>query len=280
MHTTFKISLLISAVFIIIIGLFLLIYNLNLINESILIFIINLWPLLLIISGSLLFFDSFRKKRFRKKKEIITKDFPLDLYSRKNEIQFNIKFSYGEFYIESAKDKIHLTTIQNDFFPEPVINLDNNGTLPCIDISISKPLLPSPVFLIHKWNLFCKEDIKHNFNIEIHESDILLDFLNIPVETLRLKGDLGNHKIIIGNKQNKFNGKIYSYSKNLTLVLPQNIFAKIHLLNQFCRIDYPQGDFTKSEDGIFVYNADKSKTIEILIDGPVNHLLIDIEDKI
>jgi hypothetical protein len=278
MRSILKISLLVSAVFIIIIGLFLLIFNFNIINESILIFIVNLWPLTLIITGSLLFYDSFRKKRFGKNKKIINKEIPLNFDKNIKEMQFNLKFSYGDLNINPASDKIILKTERNDFLPDPVITMIDNETIPWIDIAVNTPILPSPVLLIHNWNLYCSKNIKYNFNIKIHEADILLNFEDITVESLKLKADLGNHKIIIGNKQNKFRGNIYSYSKKLSLILPQNVFTKIQLLNQFCRIDYPQGDFNRTDDGIFIYQADKTKTIEIIVDGPVNHLFIDIAE--
>ncbi len=280
MHSTFKLSLFIIAIFIIIIGLFLLIFNFNLIDENILNLILNLWPLILIILGSLLFYDSFRKKRFRKNKNIRKTEYPFNFPNKINEIQYNIKFSYGELWIGPALDKIQLVTVRNDIFPEPDITRDEYSTIPCINIAINKPILPSPVLLTNLWNLFCNLDVKHNFNITIHESDLFLDLKNIPVENLKLKADLGNHKIIIGDKQRKFKGKIYSYSKKLSLIIPHNIFAKIQLLNQFCHINYPQGDFKKDEDGIFIYNANKNKakTIEIIVDGPVNNLILDIEE--
>ncbi len=206
----------------------------------------------------------------------------MDFQKKIKEIQYNIKFSYGELIIGPAMDqKIQLITEKNDVFPEPIISMDDFGTIPCINISINKPILPSPVLLVHQWNLLCNLNIKHNFDIKIHEADLLLDFKNIPIENLKLRANLGNHKIILEDNQNKFKGSIYSYSKELSLILPQNIFARIRLLNQFCHIDYPQGDFTKSEDGVFIYNAkkNKSKNIEFIVEGTVNNLIIDIDDR-
>ena len=66
----------------------------------------------------------------------------------------------------------------------------------------------------------------------------------------------------------------------MSIIIPQDLFARIKLLNQFCHIDYPQGDFVKHEDGVFTYSGSdkKTKTAEITIDGPVNHLFIDIDE--
>ena len=57
-------------------------------------------------------------------------------------------------------------------------------------------------------------------------------------------------------------------------------FCIVRLLNPFCRLDYPQGDMEKREDGSLVTPraAPGAGSVEIEVDGPIRDLVLDIEE--
>jgi hypothetical protein len=63
-------------------------------------------------------------------------------------------------------------------------------------------------------------------------------------------------------------------------VLPPKAFTHVQLLNPFCRVDYPQGDLEKREDGSLVStsDADTQGSVEVSIDGPIRNLVLDIDE--
>ena len=77
-------------------------------------------------------------------------------------------------------------------------------------------------------------------------------------------------------------GQIYSSGSDLSVVLPARVFAWVRLLNPFCRVDYPQGDLEKREDGSLVTPTagDAQGTVEIAVDGPIHNLVLDVEDAV
>ena len=64
----------------------------------------------------------------------------------------------------------------------------------------------------------------------------------------------------------------------MSLVLPARVFAQVRLLNPFCRVDFPQGDLEKREDGSLITprTADSRGRVEIDVDGPIRNLVLDI----
>ena len=146
---------------------------------------------------------------------------------------------------------------------------------------MEKPLFPSPVSLKNKWDFFCSSEDILNLGINAHESNINLDLRALKLETLSFKGNNGYHEILFGDRQKKLKGDIYSSSASLSLIFFADIYIKLKLLNHFCRINYPQGDFEKHENGIFTHcSKNTNQSIEIIVDGPLKCLNIDVNYKI
>jgi hypothetical protein len=107
-----------------------------------------------------------------------------------------------------------------------------------------------------------------------------MDLRKLDVESLDLRTDSGAQEVLLGRPSRKLSGQIYSSGSDLSLVLPSRVFAWVRLLNPFCRVDYPQGDFEKREDGSLVTPSavDARGSVEIAVDGPIRNLVLDIEE--
>jgi hypothetical protein len=103
---------------------------------------------------------------------------------------------------------------------------------------------------------------------------------SLEVESLDLRMDSGAQEILLGRPRKKLVGQIYSSGGDLSVVLPSRVFAWVRLLNPFCRVDYPQGDLEKREDGSLVTpTAVEAKgSVELSVDGPIRNLVLDIEE--
>ena len=117
-------------------------------------------------------------------------------------------------------------------------------------------------------------------SFQLHEADMRLDLRRLAVEFLDLRTDSGNQEVLLGLPRTKLNGQIYCSGSNLLLVLPSRAFAQVRLLNPFCRVDFPQGDLEKREDGSLITpkTADSQCRVEIDVDGPIRNLVLDIAD--
>ena len=89
----------------------------------------------------------------------------------------------------------------------------------------------------------------------------------------------GSEEIFFGVPQKKLAGQIYCASGDISIFLPSGVFTWVRLLNPFCRVEYPQGDIEKREDGSLVTRAvaDSQSSIELTVDGPLRRLVLDIE---
>lgn len=114
----------------------------------------------------------------------------------------------------------------------------------------------------------------------LHEADLHMDLRRLHVESLDLRTDSGAQEVLLGRPRRKLLGQIYSSGSDLSLVLPSRVFALVRLLNPFCKVDYPQGDLEKKEDGSFITPAaaDAKGSVEIAVDGPIRNLVLDIEE--
>jgi hypothetical protein len=281
MHPLAKRIALVVSLFCPVLGLFLLSYNLRLIPDSTLLVALNLWPLILIVSGLLLIFDSLKKRKFTRSSMIETKEFPLLAGSDPQELICRVSFSYGTLNIGPAGGEPSLLAEQIGSMGDPVLVREERGSASVLTIAMTQPLFPSYFQLLNTWSLTLPPSIPLRLDTHLHEVNLSMDLRRLRVETLEMKAGSGRQEIHIGSIQKKFTGQIYSSSSDLSIVLPPRSYIQIALLNPFCRVDYPQGDLERNEDGSFVSvdTRGASNRVEITIDGPIKNLVLDIGDE-
>lgn len=122
-------------------------------------------------------------------------------------------------------------------------------------------------------------DLPLSLALQLHAVSLTMDLRQLNVESLDLTSDSGSQEILLGPPRKKFSGQLYCASGDLSILLPSGVFAWVRLLNPFCRVDYPQGDMEKREDGSLVTASKTSgqSSMEITIDGPIRSLVLDIE---
>ncbi len=276
---TRRIALLLSF-FCAILGLFLLGYNLRLVPEPTKQFALNLWPLALIIAGIFLLADSLKKRRFTRSSMIQTKDFPLPLSPQATELLCRVHFSYGTLNLgESAKGPI-LIAEQIGPMGDPAALLETKGGTSILTLTMTQPLFPAYFQLLNTWHFDLPGSIPARLELHLHEVNLSMDLRRLNVESIDLRADSGTQEIFIGRPEKKLTGQIYSSSAELSLVLPARSYIQVLLLNPFCRVDYPQGDLERREDGSFVSSSAKDShgRVEISIDGPIKNLILDVEE--
>ena len=274
-----RIALLV-ALFSLVIGLFLLGYNLQLISDPLKTTVVDLWPLLLVIAGIMLVLDSSRKRAITRVSGVQSRSYPISVPRNAAELELNVQFAYGRLVVGSAVDGIQLVTEQMD--PEaPTITQEMVGERGEVSIAMSQPLFPSHFQLRNSWKLELTRDTPLRMNLLLHEADLRMDLRGMDVESLELRSDSGVQEIRVGRPRKKLSGRIYSSGGTLNLLLPVRAFAWVKLLNPFCRVDYPQGDLEKREDGSLITpaRADPQGSVELSIDGPIRNLVLDIDDE-
>ncbi len=277
---TRRISLLVS-LFSLVIGLFLLGYNLRFISEAARATALNLWPVLLVLAGILLVVDSAKKRSFSRAADIQTLQFPIPLPPTVREVYCKVQFSYGRLVLGASPSESRLVTEQLGSVIVPSIVQESIGVVSEIAIAMSQPLFPAHFQLRNTWRLELCHAIPLRLALHLHEADLLMDLHALDVESLELKTDSGTQKILLGKPRKKLTGQIYSSSADLSVILPSLTFVHVRLLNPFCRVDYPQGDLEKREDGSLVSppGRETQGSIEFTIDGPIRNLILDIEDQ-
>jgi len=274
-----RIALLFSG-FSLIIGLFLLAYNLELISASAVNTALNLWPLLLVLAGFMLIADSTKKRVTAHPSRMSTNEYALPFEAGSTELAMRVQFSYGKLVAEPAAAAPRLVTEAFEPRPAPVIRHEIVGDRSDISITVSQPLFPSHVKTANTWRLQLPLAVPLHLSMQLHEADMRLDLRRLTVESIDLRTDSGTQEVLLGLPRTKLNGQIYCSGSNLSLVLPARVFAHVRLLNPFCRVDFPQGDFEKREDGSLITprTADSRGSVEIDVDGPIRNLVLDIED--
>jgi len=274
-----RIALLVS-LFSLVIGLFLLGYNLHVISEEARSTALNLWPILLVIAGFMLVVDSTRKRVSAHASSVKTMQFPIPIPPGAAELAFRVNFSYGRLVVGSASGAPCLVTEQVGSGASPVITQAMIGDRTEISIAISQPIFPSHFQLRNTWRLDLPRGVTLGVGLQLHEADLRMDLRALEVESLDLRTDSGAQEVLLGRPRRKLSGQIYSSGSDLSLVLPARVFAWVRLLNPFCRVDYPQGDLEKREDGSLVTPTagDAQRTVEIAVDGPIHNLVLDVED--
>lgn len=273
-----RISLLVSA-FSLVIGLFLLGYNLRVISDDAKNIALNLWPLILILTGIMLFVDSAKKRRFTRASTATTRQFPIQLESAAREVSCRMQFSYGRLVIGASRGEARLITEQVGPVIAPSISHETVGSVAEIAIAMSQPLFPAHFQLRNTWRLEMCRDLPLSLALQLHAVSLTMDLRQLNVESLDLTSDSGSQEILLGPPRKKFSGQLYCASGDLSILLPSGVFAWVRLLNPFCRVDYPQGDMEKREDGSLVTASKTSgqSSMEITIDGPIRSLVLDIE---
>lgn len=282
MHPLMKRIAILVSIFSLVIGLFLLGYNLHFISEEARSAALNLWPVLLVIAGIMLVFDSTKKRVSAHASSVRTLQFPIPIPPAATELAFRVQFSYGRLVVGCAAGPPCLVTEQVGSGSSPAITQQILGDRTEISIAIGQPLFPSHFQLRNTWRLDLPRAIMLRLAVQLHEADLRMDLRGLEVESLDMRTDSGAQEILLGKPRKKLSGQIYSSGSDLSLVLPARVFAWVRLLNPFCRVDYPQGDLEKREDGSLVTPTagDTQGTVEIAVDGPIHNLVLDVEDDV
>lgn len=274
-----RIGLLVS-LFCLVIGLFLLGYNLRFISSSATSAALNLWPVLLVAAGIVLVIDSARKRSFTRTAAIQARDHPLPLAPRVRELALRVQFSYGRLFVAPASGQGSLRTEQVGAVPAPAIASELVGSSANVSVAMSQPLFPAHFQLHNTWRLSLPRALPLRLSLDIHEASVFLDLRGLDIDALDMRAGTGTQEIALGRPRRALSTKLYSSSSDLTIVLPHRTFARVRLLNPFCRVDYPQGDLEKRDDGSLVTTAPAGAagSIDIDIDGPLKNLLLDVEE--
>jgi hypothetical protein len=274
-----RIGLLVS-VFSLLAGALLLGYNLRLITEGALGAALNLWPVLLVLAGIMLVLDSTRKRAFTQSARARTEEVMLPHDPGAAEVAVSVQFSYGRLVIAATDAKPRLVTEQIGKAALPAVSHQRVGGREEIDIAVSQPLFPSHFQLRNAWRLELARGTPLHLALQLHEADLSTDLRTLDVESLELRSESGDQELILCRPRKKLSARIYASGSSLSLLLPARVFAWVRLLNPFCRVDYPQGDLERKEDGSLVSTraAETRGSVEIEVDGPVRTLLLDILD--
>ncbi len=274
-----RISLLVS-VFSLILGLFLLGYNLRLISDTAKNTALSLWPVLLVLAGIMLVVDSVKKRRFTRVSTMTVRRFPIPVQRASRELSCRVQFSYGKLVLGAAQGEPLLVTENAGPAIPPQISQEMLGGLEELSIAMSQPLFPSHFQLENAWRLELSPSVPLSLSLQLHAADLAMDLRQLNVESLELSTDSGIQQVLFGAPRKKLAGQIYCASGDLSLILPSGVFTWVRLLNPFCRVEYPQGDFEKREDGSLVTPsaADTQSSVELTVDGPIRRLVLDIED--
>jgi len=276
-----RIALLVS-VFSLLTGVFLLGYNLRLITEEARGVALNLWPVLLIGAGILLVWDSTKKRAFAAADRSRTVQFPFPASAPASELTCRVQFSYGKLVTGQADGAPRLVTEQVGPAPSPSIQEQVIGDRHEVSIAIGQPLFPAHFQLHNTWRLELPTAVPLHLFLQLHEADLHMDVRRLDLESLDLKAESGDHQIVLCRPRKKLSARIYASGSNLSLVLPARVFAWVRLLNPFCRVDYPQGDLEKKEDGSLVSAraAELHGSVDVEVDGPLRTLYLDIDDSL
>ncbi len=279
MHPLARRILLLVSVFSLFIGLFLLGYNLRIISDTAQSIALNLWPVLLVLAGILLVVDSVKKRRFTRVSRTTTREFPVAPGRSARGLSCRVQFSYGRLTLAPADGEPRLVTEHAGPAIPPQISLQTVGSLEEISIVMSQPLLPPHFQLPNTWRLELCPSLPLSLSLQLHAADLSLDARHLNMEALDLTTDSGTQRILFGVPETRLTGQIYCASGDLDLILPALVFTRVHLLNPFCKVEYPQGDFEKREDGSLVAQAGAHgrSSIELTVDGPIRRLALDIE---
>ncbi len=274
-----KIGLLVS-LFCLVLGLFLLGHNMRFIPLEATAVVLNLWPVLLVGAGIVLVVDSAAKRRFTRPSGVEAKVHPLPVPDGARELACRVQFSYGRLSVGAAQGEPTLRTEYAGPVPPPAIAAETIGPAASMTLAMSQPMFPSHFQLHNTWRLSLPPRLPLRLALDLHEAGLFLDLRDLAVESLDIKAGAGQQEIFLCRPRHSLTARLYSSSADLTVVLPARTHARVRLLNPFCRVDYPQGDLEKRDDGSLAsLGADAAAgSIDVSIDGPIKNLVIDVED--
>jgi hypothetical protein len=280
MHPLAKRIALLASGFSLVIGLFLLGYNLQFISAGAVSTALNLWPVLVMAAGILLLADSAKKRVTAHASNTSSNEYALPSASGSTELALRVHFSYGRLLAAGSRGEPRLVTEAYGPRPAPVIRHDVVGNRSDLSISISQPIFPSHMTKDDTWQLFIPTGVPVRLSMQLHEADARLDLRQVSLESLDLRTEAGSHEVLLGRPAKKITGQVTCSGSSLSLVLPAGAFCVVRLLNPFCRLDYPQGDMEKREDGSLVTPraTTGAGSVEIDVDGPIRDLVLDIAD--
>jgi len=265
----------------VLVGGVLLLYYLNLIPLRWQKFAVNLWPGSLIIVGIMFLRDSIIKNRYLKRYEIKKKSLSLVYGQDTQNNVYNVFFSYGKLFIRTTTGKLpELIYEQLGPMPEPDITHQVIGNSSIFEIKKRKPYFSTHFQIKNQWFLELAKAVPQQLLINLHDADLKADLRFLRIKRFTLKANSGTHKIIFGKAQNNILGQVYSSSSILTLIIPTETFLVLKLLNPFCKVEYPQGDFIKKEDGTIISSISNKDygLIELTVDGALKELYLDIAE--
>jgi len=281
MHPLAKRIALLASGFSLVIGLFLLGYNLQFISAGAVTTALNLWPVLLVAAGFMLLVDSTRKRVGARAATATSREYLLPIEERSSQVSLRVHFSYGKLIAASAPGRPRLETAAHAPRPAPVIRHELVGNRSDLSVSVSQPIFPSHMTTDDTWRLFLPPELPLQLSMQLHEADTRLDLRQVRLESLDLRTEAGSHQVLLGRPPSRMSGQISCAGSSLFLLLPAGAFCRVRLLNPFCRLDYPQGDMEKRDDGSLVTARAPagSGSVEIEVDGPIRDLVLDIGDE-
>ena len=264
----------------VVLGLFLLGANVGVVPAWIAEVVLDLWPLVLVAGGGILLADSIAKRRLARSSVPATHRHELALGGEAREVSCRIQFSYGRLKIDTADEAPSLRCEHVGPAPEPLIEQSVRGGRAELSLSMQQPLFPSAFQLSNTWHLSLPPALPLTLDLHVHEAILQLDLRALMVDRLDLRADSGAQEILLGDRQRHLAARITSSSADLVLVVPAAARVDVALLNPFCRIEYPQGDFERRGDGSLVSSrADPNAgRIELTLDGALRSIMLDIED--
>lgn len=264
-----------------VLGLFLLGANLGLIPGIVTEVAVNLWPLVLVAGGGILLADSLAKRRLTRSAVPVARRHELAVAPDAREVSCRVQFSYGRLRIDAADEAPYLACEHLGPASEPLIEQSTRGGLASLSLSLLQPLFPAAFQLSNTWHVALPPALPVSLDLHLHEAVLQLDLRGLPVERLELNADSGAQEILLGSRQRHLAARITSSSSDLAIVVPAAARVEVALLNPFCRIEFPQGDFERRSDGSIVSSrADPdSGRIEIELDGALRSFALDVEER-
>ena len=185
-----RIVLLVS-LFCLVIGLFLLGYNLRYISSRATAAALNLWPALLVAAGIILVIDSARKRSFTRTAAIQARDHPLPLPARVRELSLRVQFSYGRLFVSPAPGDALLRTEQVGVVPAPAVTSELVGSSANVSLAMSQPIFPAHFQLHNTWRLSLPRALPVRLSLDIHEASVFLDLRGLDIDALDMRADTG-----------------------------------------------------------------------------------------
>jgi hypothetical protein len=280
MHPLAKRIALVVSAFSLMIGLFLLGANLQIISGDAVAAALNLWPLLLVLVGILLLFDSTKKRVHANGTQATTTRHPLPFPQGAAELAVKLQFSYGRLVVTRAAGAPQLVAETVGTEVPPMIGVETVGERSDLTIAMNQPLFPSHVLHVNSWRLELPPEVPLRLAFNLHGADLRMDLRKLSVDSIDLRTESGTQEVLLGRPRHKTTGAIYASGSSISVVLPARVFSWVRLLNPFCRVDYPQGDLERRQDGSLITpSATESRgSVELDVDGPIRNLVLDIED--